>query len=370
MTLTKAGEVAARPLYVPAEWRAAPRRDVALDLLRGLAMVILVVNHTRFETPLRVLTHSVLSAAEVLVAVSGVAVGMVFGRRWRAQGARETAITLLKRARKLYIASVVVVAIVAVSRAVPFLETEALTVRPNQDVVPPLDAYAQEGWLESLVAIITLEAGPWQFNILGFFVAVLALAPLVLLALDRGLWPLVLAVSAGLYVLGREVPVDVLPTQSERPFPLLVWQVLFVGGTVVGWYRSELAPILRRAAVPVLLVAAAAVWVQLSDPAWLSGHRTKWALAPAGIVVMLSVAAAAYVLFRRFEAPAERALGPLLLPLGRNSFYVFIMHVFGCLAIASLPIEGVLAGTIAQVAFLALLVAMVRRRFLFRWVPR
>ena len=34
---------------------------------------------------------------------------------------------------------------------------------------------------------------------------------------------------------------------------------------------------------------------------------------------------------------AERLLGWFLLPLGRNSFYVFIMHVFVCLGVALVP---------------------------------
>src|SRR5687767_1868450 len=89
------------PLYVPQEW-AQPTRDVALDLVRGLAMAVLVVNHLHFQSPIEDVTSAVVSAAEVLVLVSGVVAGMVFGRRWRTKGARETTLVLLRRTRKLY----------------------------------------------------------------------------------------------------------------------------------------------------------------------------------------------------------------------------------------------------------------------------
>jgi hypothetical protein len=90
---------------------------------------------------------------------------------------------------------------------------------------------------------------------------------------------------------------------------------------------------------------------------------------------MMSIAAAVYIALRRFSKPAERLLGPVLLPLGRNSFYVFIMHLFVCLAVASAPTFsggglGLAGNTLLQLGCLAVLWAMVRRRFLFRVVPR
>jgi hypothetical protein len=390
------GAVAA-PQYVPREWSlaherdgAAPAtrgaRDIPLDLLRGLAVVILVVNHLRLESALSHATAAVLSAAEVLVAVSGVVVGMVFGRRWLSEGARATSGMLLRRSRKLYLASVVVVALVGVLTFVPGLATDALAVSPN--VQPPRDAYAFDGALRTLFAVVTLEAGPWQFNILGFFIAALALAPAVLWALDRGWWPAVLLASWLLFVLGRHWDVDVLPSQSERPFPILVWQLLFVNGIVLGWHRQRVSDWLRRyrawTCAMILALAAAFAAVQVAGPAlvdpgawarWEAEHFHKGSLDPARVLAMLSIAAAVYIGLQRFAGPAERLLGPILLPLGRNSFYVFIMHVFVCLAVASLPAlsdggVGLVGNTFVQLACLALLWGMVRRRFLFRLVPR
>jgi hypothetical protein len=382
----------AAPTYIPEEWSLAEApapyggRDVPLDLLRGLAMVILVVNHLRLESALGHVTTAVLSAAEVLVAVSGVVVGIVFGRRWVVEGARATTAMLLRRSRKLYFASVVVVATVGALTLVPGLATEALTVSPS--VQPARDAYAFDGAVRTLIAIVILEAGPWQFNILGFFIAALALAPAVLWALGRGFWPVVVAASWVVFAAGRHWDVDVLPTQSERPFPILVWQVLFVNGIVLGWHRERLARGLRRhrrLACGVILAAAAAfAGLQLAGAAlvdasawarWEAEHFHKGSLDIARLLAMVSIAAAIYLALRRWAAPTERMLGPLLLPLGRNSFYIFIMHVFVCLAVASIPPLaggglGLIGNTLVQLACLALLWTMVRRRFLFGVVPR
>ena len=381
-----------RPLPVEPPPRPGPPalppagRDVSLDLLRGLAMAILVVNHVPLDSWLHYGTEPFLSAAEALVVVSGVVAGMVFGRRWLAWGARATTRALLHRSFVLYRASVVVVALVGALTLVPGLATEALTVAPR--TAGP-DLYAFDGPLRTALAIATLEAGPWQFNILGFFVAAIAVTPALLGLLARGWWPVVLAASWALYLVGRATLLDVLPSQSERPFPFLIWQVLFVHGVVLGWHRERVAVAIARVRRPVvaaiLVVATVAVWSRLHeiglDPTGVDWRRfdgehfSKRTLDWGRLVTMLSFTAAAYLAFRRFEPLARRTAGRLLLPLGRNSFYVFITHVFLCLAVASLPLLedggfGRAGNTVAQIGCLALLWLMVRRRFLFGWIPR
>ena len=351
---------------------------------------ILVINHIHLESPLESATRAVLSAAEVLVLVSGVVSGMVFGRRWRTAGPRAATSALLRRARKLYVASVVVVGTVGALTLVPGPATDVLRFSPRS---PERDLYGFDGPLDAIAGILTLHAGPWQFNILGFFIAMLALTPLVLAALARGWWAGVLAASVALYVIGRETGIDVLPSQSERPFGLLVWQILFVPGLVLGWHRHRVGAVFTRyrgtITGVVAGVALVAVYLRLHaklglDPLGLLGydaaafdlaHFHKGTLDPLRLATMASVVGAVYLALRRIEPLAERVLGPVLLPLGRNSFYVFIMHVFVCLAVASVPVLagsglGASGNVLVQLGCLAALVVMARRGFLFRWVPR
>lgn len=365
-------------------WPVHPRppvRDVALDLLRGLAMLILVVNHLGLPSWLSDATSTLLSAAETLVPISGVAVGMVFGRRWIQKGGRVATGQLLARARKIYVAAAVLGAIVGVAQVVPGLATDVATRTRGG-----LELYEFDGPLQAVLAVVTLEAGPWQTCILAFFVVTLLLAPAGLWALRAGhAWPLVGA-SLGVYVLGRALDVDVLPTQSERPFGLLVWQVLFFPALAVGFHRERIVAALRPVRRPLgalaVAVALAAVALQLGlAPAgvldWRATHFEKAALDPLRIVVMVSIAGGIYAILRRAGTHAERTLGWLLLPLGRNSFYVFLVHVPLSVALATgLAAAGAPAGfgpvvnSLLLAGVVGVLVLMVRHEVLFRWIPR
>jgi hypothetical protein len=302
---------------------------------------------------------------------------MVFGRRWRTWGPARTTLALLKRSAELLRASIVVVATVALLALVPFLASDALTVRPAGGA----DTYAGAGLLDLLV----LGASPWQFEVLGFFIAILALAPLVLWALSRGAWPVVLLASWALFLVGRATHAHVLPSQSEEHFPLLVWQVLFVHGAVLGWHRAAIERVVNGRIVAAVVIAAAllAAYVRLHElgaspfgmspeewRAWDAAHFSKAFLDAARLGSMVAFAAAAYVVLRRFERPIGRAAGPFLLPLGRRSFSVFIVHVFVCLAVATLvPGPGPLVGTVVSTAGLVLIWAIVRSRAAARWLP-
>jgi hypothetical protein len=383
-------------LRPPAADRTTPvDRDVALDLLRGLAIVILVVNHIHLESSLEYATATFISAAEVLVAVSGVVAGMVFGRRWRTVGRRATTRMLLARARKLYVATVCVIAIVGALVAIPWIDTSSVTASPR--MAPGTDLYAYDGAARTVLAVVTLEAGPWQFSILGLFIVLLAVTPAVLWMFERSRWLPVLSASWALFAVGRAWDVDVLPTQSERAFPILVWQALFVHGLAVGYHRERIARAVARWRRPIVagLAVAAAVAVALrlqmagfapigidrhlgyapvDWAGWEAAHFDKTSLDLARVAILGAIGAALYAVFRRHQAAAARLAGPLLLPLGRNSFYVFIMHVFVCLAVALAPGlalgGGPVVNALAEVACLALLWLMVRRRFLFSVVPR
>jgi uncharacterized membrane protein len=58
------------PTRLPDEPAPRPDRDTSLDLLRGLAIVILVVNHVHLESAIGHVTAAALSAAEVLVSAA------------------------------------------------------------------------------------------------------------------------------------------------------------------------------------------------------------------------------------------------------------------------------------------------------------
>lgn len=245
--------------------------------------------------------------------------------------------------------------------------------------------------------ILTLRLGPYQFNIMGLYVILLLAAPFLLRALKGHRAAFALAGSAALYALDHITPVRIFPTQFEDAFPLLTWQILFVGGVVAGWYRNEL---LRFAAGPIGRVAVglcvagffAGLFFAANNPflsnrydahlAIISGqaftdiyahefNRTTLGLGrlASTIVVLVTL----YAALTAFWTPIRRVLGAFLIPLGQATLYVFVMHVAFALVVANVPLlaQGrMLPGTIAHALILGALWLMVRRKFLFNIVPR
>ena len=82
--------------------------------------------------------------------------------------------------------------------------------------------------------------------------------------------------------------------------------------------------------------------------------------------------ATGYALLTAYWRPVDRVLGWFLVPLGRASLYVFVLHVFAALVVANVPAlarDSVALGTLAHGIVLAVLWTMVRRRVLFRVIP-
>ena len=75
--------------------------------------------------------------------------------------------------------------------------------QPSQPPATAVDLYAFDGPLDAILGVLALQAGPWQFCILSFFVVTLVAAPALLWALGRGAWGLVLAGSLATYAVGR-----------------------------------------------------------------------------------------------------------------------------------------------------------------------
>src|SRR6266542_1174068 len=100
---------------------ATPRRDLRIDWLRGLAMTCVIINHSKMSSLLSWFSYErfwVVTAAEVFVVLSGVVLGMVYGRRLARDGWLTVVRGLSRRALMLYVSFVAVtVSILAISLA-------------------------------------------------------------------------------------------------------------------------------------------------------------------------------------------------------------------------------------------------------------
>ena len=386
-------------------------RDSRVDLMRGFAIVFVVVNHVGMTSLFQLFTQEAVgfvSGAELFVLLSGLVLGMVYGPKAQ-DGIGQVAEKTSRRAGKLYVTALAVVVLVFLISLIPAFNSDALTTFTDQGTGGAgrsgtgrtYDLYAgMQGLLQFPVsgavipAVLLLQFGPWQFNVMGLYVIMLLISPLILLALTRGkvLW--VLAATTAVYVVGTVFRFRILPSQFEDSFPLLVWQVLFVLGLVGGYYRRTIVAWLSGhrwvvgVCAAVTMAFALMSWgnpylanefdvrlVLTSDANYRAIYDQFFGrtyLEPGRLLNVLALLVTVYAFLTAYWKPIERAVGWLLIPLGQSTLYVFIMHVVLIAVVANVPAlqqGNVWLNTAAYAAIVALLWVMVRTRFLFRIVP-
>lgn len=386
-------------------------RDSRVDLMRGLAIVFVVVNHVGMTSLFQLFTQETIgfvSGAELFVLLSGLVLGMVYGPKAQ-DGIGHVAEKTSRRAGKLYVTALAVVVLVFLMSLIPAFNSEVLTTFTDQGTGGAgrsgtgrtYDLYTgMRGLLQFPVsgavvpAVLLLQFGPWQFNVMGLYVVMLLISPLILLALARGkvLW--VLAATTAVYIVGTVFRFRVLPSQFEDSFPLLVWQVLFVLGLVGGYYRRTIVAWLsgHRWVVGVCAaITAAFALMSWGNPYLANEYDVRLALTsdanyramydqffgrtylePGRLLNVLTLLVTAYALLTAYWKPIERAVGWLLIPLGQCTLYVFIMHVVLIAVVANIPAlqqGNIWLNTAAYAVIVALLWVMVRTRFLFRIIP-
>ena len=195
------------------------KRDSRVDLLRGAAIVFVVVNHLGLTSLFQLLTQEAVgfvSGAELFVLFSGLVVGMVYGPRVKDDFGTVVDLTS-RRAGKLYVTALVVLVGIFLVSLLPVFQTDALTTYTDQGTGGAGHAAAGRTYnlyagMESLFqfpvppqvlpAILLLQFGPWQFNVMGLYVVLLLVSPLILAALNRGRTLWVLAATLGVYTVG------------------------------------------------------------------------------------------------------------------------------------------------------------------------
>jgi hypothetical protein len=327
------------------------RRDLRIDTMRGVAIVFVVVNHVGLVSAFQTITQEgigVVSGAELFVLLSGVVLGLVHRPAMEAGAARQVAGRTTRRAVKLYATALVVVVVVLLLSRIPGVDGTAVTTFTDEGTGAAgagaagtvYDLYAGSDRLLSypasvpaLLDLLLLRVGPWQFNIMGLYVVLLAVSPLILMLLARRLWPVALGVAVALHVVGALAPTRLLPSQFEDSFPLLSWQLLFVVGMVVGyhrrsvvaWWSSRAGRIALPACVLLAVLLGLFAWSNpyLADPldvrlsllpdatyqqvydAWFP--RTR--IAPGRLLDVLLVVVVGYAALTAFWRPIHRALG-------------------------------------------------------------
>ncbi len=363
--------------------RSSSSRDSRIDWLRGLAMTCVVINHTQLSSLFSWFSYErlwVVTAAEVFVVLSGVVLGMVYSRRLARHGWGAVVRGLGRRAVFLY------ASFIAVTLSILALAAVGVDVR----AVAPSGGHATTWFLtpQSMDAgawrdVLLMRAGPWAFEIIGLYVCLVAAAVPCLVILKQAGWQPLIAASWALYLWHWFNPHSATGAGFELAFPLLAWQLLFVHGLAIGYYRDQIAGAAARmpawlAPTAVLATAAFTLFAFCNPwtdgPSWLrvsvvSAERFTYlygryfALKSLGLGRLLNLAIAlpvGYAALTRFSW-LVRPLHAVFITLGRQSLGAFVLHVYALVVLPYLALAGgLLVNTIVQATMLVAIAAILR----------
>lgn len=316
------------------------QRDVRLDSFRGLALVVMTIDH--FRGSIQGFTYQAVgfvTAAELFVFLSGLVAGIVFTKRMRTHTFTQVRRQCWKRAGVLYVYHLLTFAVVVAA---------ASAFDPLEDAwrawIPKLsDAllFEHRGTAMGLAAVLVYQ--PTHLDILPMYAVFLFLLPFALKLLERyGPMPLLALAFAGwmLARFGRTQgwATALLGPLGVRPpyFDMLAWQGLFWMGLVCGRGRALARPwlpaLVKWGWLPALAVSVAllAVRYDLISNRWvltlfdLRGATVIPWLGWLRLLNFLCLALAVAGLASRWP----RAFNwPWFALLGRHSLQVYTAHI-------------------------------------------
>ncbi len=320
------------------------KRDYRLDFLRGLAVLVMVVDHVAGPSPLHVLTGGnrfFVSAAEGFVFISGFLVGIVYGAKVRRHGWPLAARQALGRAFTLYAVSVWLTLAAAF-----FSSAFALGSAPDPQ---------QTTIGRFLLEIMTFQRAYYLVDVMQLYTLLLAVTPPALWLLHRGQWRWLLAPSFGMWLAfqlsGGEFHVP-WPIQDNPVFEFATWQLLFFGAMALGYERVAAQRVWTRFTQPLrarlpggwlsplAVLVGIMIWLNMTDGAILRdiGLVTdsaaaldvwfdKTRLPPLRLLAAAIVFAFAWSAVNRFWGFLTRISGWLLLPIGTRALNAYVTHV-------------------------------------------
>lgn len=333
------------------------RRDLRIDMLRGIALVMMVVAHVEVMSVLNVVTwerFGLTTGAEGFVILSGFMIGNLKRNQLQTEPMLTVAYSLFRRATMLYVVNVVIIISILVLSKLSFIDTFEVTHFTDRysDVsysMYPVSEQVKEAWFNE---VLFLQIGPHQSQILGLYFYLLLLSPVFLWLLNAGRALLLIILSLAAYGYFQLSDMHVTSAEFEYAFPLLAWQLIYVLGMCCGWYKEELASLARTSAgrlVVSLMLLITLIMMFIAQnhtnpfmPHSLMMHvipaaefnefyqnfAGKNELGPLRILNDFCLVATIYLLLTYWWSPINKAFGWFLIVLGQNSLYTFIIHVY------------------------------------------
>ncbi|WP_197279694.1 OpgC domain-containing protein [Bosea sp. AAP35] len=318
----------------PAEGAAAVARDARIDVIRGLALLIIFINHMPGNIVAAYMPHNFgfSDGADAFVLLAGVSATLAYGSLIERRGLVVSGLKIGARLWTLYIAHLAMFILVcgvvaaAVTRTQNPLYIEAINIQPFFSDT-----------LAALVDVLLLRYQPSYLDILPLYIVLLGLFPLLYLGVRRSPLATVL-VSLGIWqgavALGLNFPNVHAAGWFFNPF---AWQVVFTLGIVVGlaMQRGISAPRARWLDAVALAVVVGAYLAKTAsgnptgialfndwfDSVQLGSDKTNLAWSR-----LLHVVALAWLAMRWLPAGAgllTHAVGRTLAVVGKHSLDVF-----------------------------------------------
>ena len=283
------------------------RRDLRLDLFRGLALLFIFIDHIPNNVLSYVTLHSVAfsDAAEVFIFISGYAAATVYGRALQRQGGVAATGQICRRIWQLYVAHIFIFVILA---AEVCYATLSLHQTYSEDF--GIDNFIDEPQV-AIIKVLLLQYQPQFLDILPIYMVLLGVLPVVLLLLERCL-PLPLILSGAIYLLTLYFgwQPHSYPDNEAWFFNPLAWQFLFVIGATAGYSQHSR-------------------WVFPGQGSWLP----KLAIAITVAIGIVSISWTIHGAYDAFPGLLSRELSPLvadksnLAPLRLISFLALAVTV-------------------------------------------
>jgi len=340
--LTQSADVGAPPAREAqgASAAVAAKRDVRLDVFRGLALWLIFLDHipSNAVSWVTIRNYGFSDATEIFVFISGYTAAFVYGRAMRERGFVLATARVLRRAWQIYAAHIFLFMIYM---------AEIAYVAGSFD--NPL--YAEEmGILDflkqpdvTLIQALLLKFKPAGMDVLPLYIILLVGFPPLLWLLQR-LPVVALAASVTLYALSWQFDWNMPAYPSgEWVFNPFAWQLIFVFGAWCALGGSErLAPLIRSPATQGLAVAYLlfAFLITLTwyfpryghyVPRWLADFMypiDKMNLDPLRFAHFLALAVLTVRFIPRDWPPLKSDLLRPLVVCGRHSLEIFCLGVF------------------------------------------
>jgi hypothetical protein len=203
------------------------KRSLEVDFFRGVAMIVIVLDHIAGSAVSRITLHNYAycDAAEVFVYLGGYATAAAFTAIAARDSQRAAALRLARRAWEIYRAYLVTAALmVAIGAAMLLFHFEtpmrAITEAPQLDARP----------FSGVFDILTLQRQPYLSSVLPMYMLFALSAPLTVPLVQKS--PLAaVAASVAIWLaapaLGRMLPSVYPDGWAFNPF---AWQLMFMGG--------------------------------------------------------------------------------------------------------------------------------------------